>query len=253
MANILITGATGGLGRALVEQFATEENTLYLVARQEDKLKELVKHYQSDCPQMTYLVADLSQSSSIQAVVSFAKDVDIVVHNAGYGLFRNVESFSDDEIDNIFKVNVLAPIQMTTQLLPTLYQKGAGHIVFVASQASKMVTPKSSLYSATKFALRGYANGVRIEAKKHGVHVMCVNPGPIDTAFFAVADSTGQYQKNLENMMLLPKDVAKAIEQGIKKRKREVNLPTWMEIGAKFATLFPTLADGIIAKFGDKK
>lgn len=83
-----------------------------------------------------------------------------------------------------------------------------------------MVTPKFSVYSATKFALRGYANGLRLEAKKYGVHVMTVNPGPIDTAFFDIADKKGDYKQSVSSMLLAVQDVAKAIHQGIKKKKK---------------------------------
>lgn len=254
MAKILITGASGGLGQALVKKFATPNNALYLVARNEKKLQQLVQQYEGTCQHLTYLVADLSQESSYEAVCEFVNgQVDVVVHNAGYGVFQRAEEFSSEVIEHIFAVNVLAPLNITQRLLPQFYKQKSGHIVFVASQASKMVTPKSSVYSSTKFALRGYANGLRLEAKKYGVHVMTVNPGPIDTDFFDIADKKGDYKQSVSSMMLEVQDVAKAIHQGIKKKKREINLPTWMEIGARFAAICPKIADYAIAKFGDKK
>lgn len=254
MAKILITGASGGLGQALVKEFATSDNTLYLVARNEEKLKQLVQQYEDTCQHITYLVADLSQASSYDEVCTFVDGcVDIVVHNAGYGVFQYAEEFSSEMMENIFAVNVLAPLNITQKLLGQFYIQQAGHIVFIASQASKMVTPKSSVYSATKFALRGYANGLRLEAKKHGVHVMTVNPGPIDTEFFDIADKKGDYKQSVSAMMLDAQYVAKAIHHGIKRKKREINLPTWMEIASRFTALFPTFAEYTIAKFGDKK
>ncbi|MBS4761302.1 SDR family oxidoreductase [Carnobacteriaceae bacterium zg-ZUI252] len=254
MSRVLITGASGGLGEALVKTFATKENELLLVARNEQKLETLVKMYQHTCQKIAYCVADLSDEASYKKVVAFVEnDVDIMIHNAGYGNFKYAEEFSTEDIEHIFKVNVNAPLQLTTKLLPQFYKRKSGHIIFVASQASKLVTPKSSLYSSTKFALRGYANGLRIEAKKHGVHVMCVNPGPIDTGFFDIADQTGEYGESVAKMMLTADDVAQAILKGVQRKKREINLPTWMEIGARFAALCPTLADVMIAKFGDKK
>lgn len=254
MAKILITGASGGLGQALVKEFATPNNALYLVARNEEKLQQLVQQYEGTCQHITYLVADLSQANSYEAVCAFVDgQVDVVVHNAGYGVFQHAEEFTSKMIEHIFAVNVLAPLNITQKLLNQFYKQRSGHIVFVASQASKMVTPKSSVYSSTKFALRGYANGLRLEAKKYGVHVMTVNPGPIDTDFFDIADKKGDYKKSVSSMMLDAQCVAKAIHQGIKKKKREINLPTWMEIASRFTALFPTFAEYTIAKFGDKK
>lgn len=254
MSKILITGASGGLGQALVKEFATSDNALYLVARDESKLKQLVQQYEGTCQHITYLVADLSQESSYDAVCTFVEGrVDVVVHNAGYGVFQRAEEFTSEMMNHIFAVNVLAPLTITQKLLSQFYAQKTGHIVFVASQASKMVTPKSSVYSATKFALRGYANGLRLEAKQHGVHVMTVNPGPIDTAFFDIADTQGDYKQAVSKMMLDAQQVARAIKVGMSKKKREINLPTWMEIGSRFAALFPTFADYTISKFGDKK
>lgn len=254
MAKILITGASGGLGQALVKEFATPNNTLYLVARNKEKLQRLVQQYKGTCQHITYLIADLSQESIYDEICAFVDgQVDVVVHNAGYGLFQRAENFSSEMIEHIFAVNVLAPLNITQKLLTQFYTQQSGHIVFVSSQASKMVTPKSSVYSATKFALRGYANGLRLEAKKYGVHVMTVNPGPIDTAFFDISDKKGDYKQSVSSMMLTAQDVAKAIHQGIKKKKREINMPTWMEIASRFTVLFPTLAEYAIAKFGDKK
>lgn len=254
MSKILITGASGGLGQALIKEFATLDNALYLVARDEMKLKELVKQYEDACQHITYLVADLSQESSYESVFTFVNgQVDVVVHNAGYGLFQYAEEFSSEMIENMFAVNVLAPLNITQRLLNQFYVQRSGHIVFVASQASKMVTPKSSVYSSTKFALRGYANGLRLEAKKYGVHVMTVNPGPIDTAFFDVADRQGKYKQSLSKMMLDAQQVAKAIKKGMVKRKREINLPRWMEMASRFTAVFPRLAEYAISKFGDKK
>lgn len=254
MSKILITGASGGLGQALVKEFATIDNALYLVARDEEKLKQLVQKYEGTCQHIDYVVADLSQESSYEIVCAFVDgQVDVVVHNAGYGVFQHAEEFSTDMVKNMFAVNVLAPLNITQRLLKQFYTQQSGHIIFIASQASKMVTPKSSIYSSTKFALRGYANGLRLEAKKHGVHVMTVNPGPIDTDFFDIADKKGDYKQSVSSMMLDAQYVAQAIYQGMKKKKREINLPTWMELASRFTALFPISAEYIISKFGDKK
>lgn len=118
MAKILITGASGGLGQALVKEFATPNNTLYLVARNKEKLQRLVKQYKGTCQHITYLIADLSQESSYDEICAFVDgQVDVVVHNVGYGLFQRAENFSSEMIEHIFAVNVLAPIKYYTKII----------------------------------------------------------------------------------------------------------------------------------------
>lgn len=251
---VVITGASGGLGQAIVKQYAQKDYYLLLLARNEQQLHALKTQYEHQCAGIAYYCADFNDPSAYTNVIQWIDGrVDILIHNAGYGLYLTAEHFQAQHINAIFNVNVFAPLQLTTALLPVLYEKRQGTIVFVASQASKMVTPKSSLYSATKFALRGYANGLRLEAKQKGVHVLVVNPGPIDTDFFAIADQTGLYGQAVETMMLQPDDVAKALYGAVLKRKREVNLPKWMAFSAILSEVFPNLSDLIIARFGNKK
>lgn len=117
MAKILITGARGGLGQALVKEFATPNNVLYLVSKNEEKLQRLVQQYEGTCQHITYLIADLSQESSYDEICTFVKgQVNVVVHNAGYGLFQRAEKFSSEMIEHIFAVNVLAPLNITQKL-----------------------------------------------------------------------------------------------------------------------------------------
>lgn len=251
---IVITGATGGLGEALMKQYAKPGNFLRLIARNEEKLQYLKNQFERFCDDIDYFVADLSDRSQDEPIVKWiGENIDVIIHNAGFGLFHEAIGFNLSIIQNMFAVNVDAPIHLTTRLLPILYQKKAGSIVFIVSQASKIVTPKSSVYSATKFALRGYANGLRLEAKSQGVHILVVNPGPIRTAFFERADQTGSYVQNVKQWLLESDDVAKAIVDGIKKHKREVNLPLSMEFLSRVSVLFPKISDHFIAKFGNKK
>ena len=139
----------------------------------------------------------------------------------------------------MFDVNVLGLMACTSSVLPVMKRRKSGHIINIASQAGKMATPKSSLYSATKFAVLGYSNALRMELKNDDVFVTTVNPGPIATDFFATADESGNYIKSIEKIMLKPEVVARKIVDAMFTTKREINLPGWMNLASKVYYLFP--------------
>jgi short-subunit dehydrogenase len=141
-----------------------------------------------------------------------------------------------------------------TQLVAIkMADKEQGHIINIASQAGKMATSKSSIYSATKFAVIGYSNALRLELKQIGITVTTVNPGPIDTNFFDIADQSGTYLEKVGNMVLSSKSVAERIAKLIGTNKRELNLPYSMELASKFYTLFPKTGDFLALKLFDAK
>ena len=138
-------------------------------------------------------------------------EVDVLVNNAGYGIFKEAIETDVYEAKAMFDVNVLGLMACTSSVLPMMKRRKSGHIINIASQAGKMATPKSSLYSATKFAVLGYSNALRMELKNDHVFVTTVNPGPIATNFFETADESGNYVKSIEKFMLKPEDVARKI------------------------------------------
>lgn len=121
----------------------------------------------------------------------------------------------------------------------------SGHIINIASQAGKIATPKSSVYAATKHAVLGFTDSLRMEAEQHGIFVTAVNPGPIRTNFFHIADQSGEYVKNVERWMLSPEKVAKRVVSIMMTPTREVNMPRWMNIGSQLYRLFPSVVEKV--------
>ncbi|RTR35461.1 SDR family NAD(P)-dependent oxidoreductase [Robertmurraya yapensis] len=129
----------------------------------------------------------------------------------------------------------------------------SGHIVNVASQAGKIATPKSSVYSATKHAVLGYTNSLRMEVTDSNIFMTTVNPGPIATNFFEIADEKGTYVKNVQRIMLKPDYVAEKIVSAMLTKRREINLPRWMNVGSVFYALFPNLFERFGKRSFNKK
>ncbi|MDR0921155.1 MAG: SDR family oxidoreductase [Lactobacillales bacterium] len=245
---VLITGASSGLGEELAYAFAETGAILVLVARRIDELRRVQKNVRTLTKQKVFIYSlDLSQPSEIDTVVSSIEDnvgaVDVLVNNAGFGLFKEFLSIDDKVMREMFEVNVLGMISLTQKLAKKMLTKEQGHIINVASMAGKLASQKSTIYSATKFAVIGFSNALRLEFAPLGILVTTVNPGPIRTHFFDRADETGDYLKKIGSLALDPKKLAKEIVQSVGKNRREINRPMLMEGTAKFSALFPKLTD----------
>ncbi len=149
--------------------------------------------------------------------------------------------------------NVLGMMVLTQKIAIQMAEQKAGHIINVASIAGKIATPKTAVYSATKFAVIGFSNALRLELKPVGVHVTTVNPGPIETAFFDQADPSGNYLANLGSIVLEPNKLARTIVKNMIHPKREINRPHIFGAAAKLYTLFPSVGDYMAGSLFNKK
>lgn len=256
--NIVITGASSGIGEKIAFEVAKEGARPILLARSSEKLANLCdklkQQYEIDA---RYYSLDVSDSSEVRRVFTLIYEevgfIDVLLNNAGFGIFELAHKASYDEIEKMFQVNVMGLIACTQEVLPSMLEKNKGHIINIASQAGKLATPKSSAYSATKHAVLGYTNSLRLEVAKTNIHISAVNPGPIQTNFFDIADQSGNYVKNVEKFMLSSDDVAKKVTKLMVNPKRELNLPGWMNLGSVLYQLFPTLADKLVGGMLNKK
>lgn len=250
---IVITGASSGIGLTLALDVAKKGGTPVLLARSTDKLQRA----SAEILNMTGIAApfytlDVSDNEAVLKIFAHILEkhtrVDVLINNAGYAIFDTFIEAKLEDIKGMFDVNVFGLMACTKAVLPAMLKKNSGHIINIASQAGKLATPKSSVYSATKHAVLAITNSLRMELMDTNIFVSAVNPGPIKTPFFDRADVTGNYTKNVEKLMLEPAFVSEKILQLIDKPKREINLPGWMGIGTTFYQLFPTLVEKIAGK-----
>lgn len=249
---IWITGASSGLGRELALHAAKKGAHVVLLARNEARLAGVKAEVEEEGGTAYSFSLDISDPVEVQEkaerILNEVGEVDVLINNAGFGVFELVESASLDIVKEMFDVNVIGLIALTKAVLPYMTAKNSGHLINIASQAGKLATPKSSIYSATKHAVLGFTNGLRLELSTTNIHVSAVNPGPIKTPFFDRADEEGAYVKNIERWMLKPEDVATAIIALIDKPKRELNLPRWMSIGSTLYQLMPRVFEKVAGR-----
>ncbi len=237
-ANVLLTGASGGIGRAMARALDGRGAKVLLSARRADVLEEIRAELGG---RPGTLPADLADRAAAAELVAQAGKVDVLVANAGLPASGRAEGFSAEEIDAALDVNLRAPIQLTRLLLPGMLERGRGHLLYVSSLAGKVASPRGALYSATKFGLRGYAAGLRQDVEPRGVGVTVVYPGFIsDAGMFA--DSGAKLPPWVGTRT--PQQVAEAVVQAIEQDRAEVDVaPLSLRAGSLLASLAPvTLA-----------
>jgi short-subunit dehydrogenase len=243
---VLLTGATGGIGHAIARRLHGAGASLILTGRRLEILDPLAKELGARS-----LAADLVDRDAPAQLLENAGDVDILIANAALPASGLLDSFSVEEIDRALDVNLRAPIVLARLLAPKLAERGSGHLVFISSLAGKAAAPRSSLYSATKFGLRGFALGLRADMHPHDVGVSTVFPGFIrDAGMFA--DSGAKLPPGVGTRT--PEDVAEAVQHAIERNKAEVDVaPLTMRLASDFAGLAPGMADRVTRRLGGDK
>jgi short-subunit dehydrogenase len=237
---ILISGATGGLGRAIAEQLAGAGAKLVLSSRRQKELLELAEALPGGERTHDVIVSDLAEAGAAEKLIRDAGDLDGLVANASLPASGRLDAFSHDELARAIRVNLEAPIHMSAELAPALEEKGEGHIVFISSLAGHAASPRSSLYSATKFGLRGFAFGLREDLHPSGVGVSVVSPGFVRDAGM-MADSGAPAPAGMGTTT--PKKVAKAVERAMDRNRSEITVAPWHQVRlAKFAGRHPEVA-----------
>lgn len=235
--SVLLTGATGGLGRAIAAALAERGATLILSARSAEALEQLAAELPGQGH--TTIPADLAQPGAATKLAADAGDFDILVANAGVRGAGALTDYSDEEIERAIRVNLDSPVRMARAVIETMSERGSGHMVFIASLAGKAASPRSALYNATKFGLRGFALGLRSDLAPQGVGVSLVSPGFVrEAGMFAKSGSKPPPGLGTTT----PDRVAAAVVRAIEENKLEIAVaPIQQRIGAHLALASPTI------------
>jgi short-subunit dehydrogenase len=234
----LLTGATGGLGRAIAKALAVRGAKVQLSARGAEALQGLAKELPGDGHRI--LPADLAESGAAEQLAVSAGDVDVLVANAGLPAAGWLYDFTPEEVGRALRVNLEAPMLLARALFPAMIERGSGHMVFVSSLAGKAASPRSSIYNATKFGLRGFALALRTDLGPRGVGVSLVSPGFIrDAGMFA--DAGAKPPAGLGTAT--PEQVADAVVKAIEQDKVELAVaPVQQRVLAHLGLASPTIS-----------
>ncbi|SDI18676.1 SDR family oxidoreductase [Paraburkholderia phenazinium] len=182
--NWLITGTSSGLGRLLVERLLARGDRVAATVRQAAVLDDLAAQYGE---RLRVLTLDVTDANAVRETVARAfaamGRIDVVVSNAGYGLFGAAEEVTDEQLDKQIATNLTGSIQLIRASLPYLRAQGGGRIVQVSSEGGQCVYPGFSLYHATKWGIEGFVEAVALEVAPFGIDFIIVEPGPTETSF----------------------------------------------------------------------
>ncbi len=258
---VVVTGASGGIGRATALAFARAGARVVLAARNEARLRELINAHPELRERMLAVPTDVTKDDDVRrlmdtTVAQFGR-VDILVNNAGIGLRAPVADTRPEDARRLMEVNFFGVLRCIQAVLPHMKRQAAGpegsprklsgqvrgQIVNVGSVLSMLATPRNAVYSASKFALRALSDALRVELHGTGIEVILIMPGYTDTAFFDNLIRYGGPARVSSVKGQSPEKVARVILGACLRHKREVVLTAAGRFGVWMKKFAPRLLD----------
>jgi len=240
--NVLVTGASSGIGRLLALEMARLGARVALVARRQAELDQVAEEIRARGGEAIALVCDVGDREQALATAASAVEklgpIDVLVNNAGYGHHRRFLDWDLDDMEEVMRVNFLGTLYFTKMLLPAMVERGRGWLVFIASAAGRIAPAEETAYAASKHAMVGLASALSLEVEDAGVHVFTVCPGAIRTPFFD-DETLARLPAVARRQMAEPEDLVKAIMDGLARGSRELTFPRWIASGYIAQALAP--------------
>lgn len=210
---ILITGASSGMGKAFAKRLINEGYIVYGAARRVDHMQDLVQAGGRS------IALDVTDDASIRAaverIIGEEGRIDVLINNAGYAIYGSVEETAVGDARRQFEVNLFGLGRLTQLVIPHMRQAGKGRIINISSMGGKMYTPLGAWYHASKHALEGWSDCLRLELKPFGIDVVIIEPGIIKTEFADVMTGPLLQRSGVGPYGELARRVAKGAENGM--------------------------------------
>ena len=234
--NILITGASSGIGYQLAKDLVKQGANLALLARRKNIIDNLAEESKSFPSKIITAFCNVTSKESVKEAFDFVKkefeNIDIAILNSGASYRMKVEDFNSDHIEEIFNVNLIGMIYCLNELIPDFIKNKNGCIVGNSSLSEVRGFPGSAAYASSKAAVSTFLESIRIELKKYNVKVITIKPGFIKTPM------TDKNEFHMPFLMEVEK-ASQIILKGIKKEKDIIQFPLPTVLGAKFLRIIP--------------
>ncbi|HKU76307.1 MAG TPA: SDR family oxidoreductase [Pyrinomonadaceae bacterium] len=219
----IVTGGTKGIGRAIAESLVDAGASVAITARHQDEITKAVsqinRRRQGTAKGFVCDVRDYNQVKSLFADVGA---VDILINNAGVGIFATVESMSVEDFRTVLETNVFGVFYCCHEAIPLMKQRGGGHIINISSLAGANAHPQMAAYNASKFGLNGFSEALMQEVRHDGIKVSYIMPGSVNTEF------GGDETSDQKSWQLQPNDIAQVVMDLLQYPER--TLPSRVEI-----------------------
>lgn len=218
----IVTGASRGIGKAIVENFVRQGIRTVLTARSEDQISEVQKAVDPD-GKLTHLsVCDVRKSDQVEATVLATLDrwgrIDILVNNAGLGVFGPVKEYDEEHWDTLFDTNVKGVFLFSKAVIPAM-EKTGGSIIMISSSAGRFINANIAAYSATKWALNGFAGCLGMELRESDIQVTLIEPGSVNTHFHNPFDESGVDLMH-KSYALEPEEIAEVVSETVNRTSK---------------------------------
>ena len=251
---VIIAGASSGIGEAAAKELARNGYRVVLAARRQDRLSKLASLIEKEGGVVQAIPTDFRQVEQIQLLVEKTLQaygqIDVIVNSAGVGKLIWLDQQSQTQIQDQIQVNLIGAIQLTREALPSMIEAGYGHIIHLTSISSWVGVPTYSIYTATKFGLRGFLESLRRELRGTGVIISGVFPGAVDTEFDQQAgvhwEITGVAPKWL---LVSPDEVSQLILKVIRKKRHNAVIPAIMWVAVLANSHFPGFVSWLLSKY----
>ena len=248
-----MTGASSGIGREIARELARQGATLVLVARREDRLRELAGEIATAGGRAEWVAGDITDPALRAKAIDLAQTsyggLDILVNNAGVGAMGLFEDADPQRVRRIMEVNFFALVELTRIALPLLKRGRRPILVNVSSILGRRGVPHNTEYSASKFAVHGFSESLRAEWVRHGIDVLVVSPGTTETEFFdRVLERTGA-PRWPEHRPIAATAVARAIVRAMRQGRHEIVPYRWGKVLLWLNRLSPRLVDFLMARY----
>ena len=256
---IVITGASSGIGLATVEAAAKEGAKLVLAARSDQTLDEVVQRFNASGGEAIHVVADVASREDVQQIAQAAINrfgrIDTWVNNAGLSIYGRLDEVSDEDNRRLFDINFWGVVYGSLVALPHLLKQG-GALINVGSEVSEAVVPLQGMYSASKHAVKGFTDALRVEIEdvdKAPVSITLIQPTAVDTPFPEHAKNYMDKEPKLPSPMIDPEKVAEAILKAAVKPERDVKVGLMAKMNTAMGKIAPSLGDKMSAMQADRQ
>ena len=203
---IWVTGASTGIGKAIVEKFSTEGCTVVITARSKSRLDDIVKEIRLTGREAMAYVCDVSSERSVIHTAKKIQEkygtIDVLINNAGSTVFKSFLDTETKDYDNVIDTNLKGPFLCMKAVLPQMIRKKTGSIINILSVAANTTFENSSVYSASKAGMQAMASCIRKEVRKHNIKICNIYPGAVETDMWDI-----KARQQFRNRMMTPADV----------------------------------------------